>query len=682
MRTEFSLIAAGFDLLPTLSSNNSKIIAVNSGASALEAITTTGTGSGVRATSPTLVTPILGTPTSGTLTNCTGLPVSSGISGLGSGVATFLATPSSANLKTAVTDETGSGLLVFATDPVLTTPNIGTPSAGTLTNCTGLPIAGIASLGAGVGSWLAVASSANLFTAMTTKTGSGGSLVFATGPTLTSPTLGAATATTINLLTITQPASGATLTIADGKTFTCNQTLTLTGTSGKTLTVSHSLTLAGTDATVMTFPSTSATIARTDTGQTFTGTNAFGTLTATTVNGNTITTGTGTLTIAAGKTLTANASITITGTDAKTLTLSNSLTLAGTDATVMTFPTTSATIARTDTGQTFTGTNAFGTLTATTVNGNTITTGTGVLTLGAGKTLTTSATLTLAGTDGKTLTVSKSLTLDGTDSTVMTFPSTTATIARTDAGQTFTGIQLIGAQPASWQGAATGHASSVAGADSPAGNGGNFRVLTSTTQAVDVGGSMAFGGYYIGTSNSIDFASAAGRKENSTSGQTGGYFAIGTRANGGNLTDKIFVTSDGRLYGNALHNNAGAVTGTTNQYIASGTYTPTITNGTNVAASTARVTQWMRVGNVVTVAGRCDIDVTSDATNTIFDLSLPIPSTFALASDAGGAGTFFGGAVVGVHVQANTATATVRMNFTASGTPNNTASFSFTYVVL
>lgn len=82
----------------------------------------------------------LGTPSSGTLTNATGLPVSTGISGLGTGVATFLATPSSANLAAAVTDETGSGALVFATSPTLTTPNLGTPSAATLTNATGLPL--------------------------------------------------------------------------------------------------------------------------------------------------------------------------------------------------------------------------------------------------------------------------------------------------------------------------------------------------------------------------------------------------------------------------------------------------------------------------------------------------------------------------------------------------------------
>lgn len=65
-----------------------------------------------------------------------------GVTGLGTGVGTFLATPSSANLASAVTDETGSGALVFATSPTLVTPALGTPASGTLTNCTGLPVAG------------------------------------------------------------------------------------------------------------------------------------------------------------------------------------------------------------------------------------------------------------------------------------------------------------------------------------------------------------------------------------------------------------------------------------------------------------------------------------------------------------------------------------------------------------
>ena len=70
-------------------------------------------------TNKTLVAPVLGTPASGTLTNCTGLPVSTGLTGAGSGVLTFLATPSSANLRSALTDETGTGSAVFATAPTI-----------------------------------------------------------------------------------------------------------------------------------------------------------------------------------------------------------------------------------------------------------------------------------------------------------------------------------------------------------------------------------------------------------------------------------------------------------------------------------------------------------------------------------------------------------------------------------
>jgi hypothetical protein len=92
----------------------------------------TGSGALVFATSPTLVTPALGTPASGVLTNVTGLPISTGVDGLGTGVATFLATPSSANLAAAVTGETGTGGLVFADTPTLITPNIGVATGTSL----------------------------------------------------------------------------------------------------------------------------------------------------------------------------------------------------------------------------------------------------------------------------------------------------------------------------------------------------------------------------------------------------------------------------------------------------------------------------------------------------------------------------------------------------------------------
>lgn len=94
-----------------------------------DGVIATGTGTFVMQTapsitSPVLTTPVLGTPSSGNLSSCTALPITTGVSGLGTNVATFLGTPSSANLAAAITDETGSGLAVFGTSPTITTPNI------------------------------------------------------------------------------------------------------------------------------------------------------------------------------------------------------------------------------------------------------------------------------------------------------------------------------------------------------------------------------------------------------------------------------------------------------------------------------------------------------------------------------------------------------------------------------
>lgn len=83
------------------------------------------------------------------------------ISDLGTNVGSFLTTSSSANLASAVTDETGSGSLVFATSPTLVAPVLGTPASGTLTNATGLPAAGVVGTAAILG--------ANTFTALQTQ---------------------------------------------------------------------------------------------------------------------------------------------------------------------------------------------------------------------------------------------------------------------------------------------------------------------------------------------------------------------------------------------------------------------------------------------------------------------------------------------------------------------------------
>jgi hypothetical protein len=126
-----------------------------------------------------------------------------GISSFGTGVATFLGTPSSANLAAAVTGETGSGALVFATSPTLVTPVLGTPTSATLTNATGLPIStGVSGLGTGIATALAV------------NTGSAGAPVLFNGA-LGTPSSG--TATNLTGLPLTTGVTG-TLPTANGGT--------------------------------------------------------------------------------------------------------------------------------------------------------------------------------------------------------------------------------------------------------------------------------------------------------------------------------------------------------------------------------------------------------------------------------------------------------------------------------
>lgn len=143
-------------------------------------------------------------------------------------------------------------------------------SVSLTSNVTGtLPVAnggtGITSLGTGVATWLGTPSSANLAAAITDETGSG-ALVFATSPTLTTPTLGVASATSINKVTITAPATASTLTIADGKTLTASNTLTFTGTDSSSVAFGAGGTVAYTNGSTNVWIPAAQWIPRTTTG--------------------------------------------------------------------------------------------------------------------------------------------------------------------------------------------------------------------------------------------------------------------------------------------------------------------------------------------------------------------------------------------------------------------------------
>jgi hypothetical protein len=196
-------------------------------------------------------------------------------------------------------------------------------------------------------------------------------------------------------------------------------------------------------------------------------------------------------------------------------------------------------------GATFPAPGPIGSTTAstgkfTTVNGNTITTGTGTLTLAAAKTVTINNTLTLA----------------GTDATTITFPSTSSTVARTDAGQTFTGAQTV-----------TG-------------------TITASSGVIFSGGSFAAGEIYTNTTNGLIISGTTGNSSTDIYiANNAGTSIINVPAGTLNTVfgGSISPTTTGGIVGTTTANNANA--GSVGEYTTNTTNTTSLTTGTTANAT-------------------------------------------------------------------------------------------------
>jgi hypothetical protein len=177
--------------------------------------------------------------------------ISGGGDALTSGNLSQFASTTSAQFAGVISDESGTGAVCLVNTPTLITPVLGAATATTI-NGTAIPSTSTLTTTANTLNVFASTTSAQLATVLSDETGSGAAC-FATSPTLVTPILGVAAATSINKVAITAPATSATLTIADGATLTASATASVSGTntgdqtniSGNAATVTTNANLTG-----------------------------------------------------------------------------------------------------------------------------------------------------------------------------------------------------------------------------------------------------------------------------------------------------------------------------------------------------------------------------------------------------------------------------------------------------
>ena len=310
--------AARVNLLPAVAANAGKVLAVNVGATDVEWIAAgVGTVTSIDISGGTTGLTASGGPVTaaGTITLAGTLAVANGGTGSGteSGARTSLGLGSIATQAANSVSITG-GSITGITDLAVADGGTGASTASAarlnLLPTVAANAGKVLSVNAGATDveWATVGTGTVTSVSVATANGVSGSVENSTTTPAITLSLGAITPTTVNGLTVT----------------TTTGTLTLS--SGKTLTANNTLTLAGTDSTVMTFPSTSATIARTDAAQTFTGTQTISTVSSPAGTALTLATGTSGTALSIAS---ATNAVTLASTTASTSTTTGSLVVSG-----------------------------------------------------------------------------------------------------------------------------------------------------------------------------------------------------------------------------------------------------------------------------------------------------------------------------------------------------------------
>ena len=194
-------------------------------------------------------------------------------------------------------------------------------------------------------------------------------------------------------------------------------------------------------------------------------------------------------------------------------------------------------------------------------------------------------------------------------------------------------------------------------------------------------GRLEFYGNDTGNENVVAYIDA---RAGGSSG--GGFFVFGTSASaGGAATDAFTMSVTGGI---EISRTAVTSPVSNDGNVFSGTYTPSLTNTTNITASTPYQFQYTRIGNVVTVSGRVNIDPTASATASELGISLPIASAFP--ASATGVSNLAG--VGSIHttttevstggILADTTNDRAQFRFVSGGTAARDYAISFTYLVV